>query len=162
MRLIPLLSAAALVAAMTALLPAAQALTVNHANEKEAKTQMEAVHKVCDGCHNTQLVMDTPKDYDEWHATMEAMIDRGARGTPAEFDLVMQYIYENMTTVNVNTGIPDDLKVVLGATDDQVSQIMARRATQPFKDLDDLVKSVPGLDAEALEAKKRMIYFQTL
>jgi DNA uptake protein ComE-like DNA-binding protein len=130
--------------------------------QKEATTGQEAVHKVCDGCHNTEIVMDTPKDYDEWHDTIQDMIDRGARGTPHEFDLVMQYIYENMTTVNVNNGIADDLKVVLGANDQQVDEIVAHRVKTPFKDLDDLLATVPGLDGPALKAKSRMIYFKTL
>ena len=38
--------------------------------------------------------------------------------------------------------------------------IVARRATRPFKDLAELEKAVPGLDAKLLESKKRMIFFQ--
>jgi hypothetical protein len=41
-----------------------------------------------------------------------------------------------------------------------VAAIVARRKTQPYKDLVDLEASVPGLDRAALEAKKRMIFFQ--
>ena len=48
----------------------------------EATTPVAAATKVCSGCHTMQIVMDTPKDYDAWHDTVQAMVDRGARGTP--------------------------------------------------------------------------------
>ena len=104
--------------------------------------------------------MDTPKDYDAWHDTVQAMIDRGAKGTPEEFDLVMQFLYQNMTTVDVNHADEDTLAATLHASPGAVAAIMARRNTQPFKDLPDLETSVPVLDRAALGAKKRMIFFQ--
>lgn len=139
---------------------AAAAVTVKHGKEKEATTPQAAIHKVCDGCHNTEIVMDTPKDYDAWRDTIQDMINRGAKGAPAEFDLIMQYLYQNMTTVDVNHSDADMLQTVLGAPPEAVAAIMARRQTQPFKDLADLEASIPGLDGPALEAKRRMIFFQ--
>ncbi len=130
------------------------------AADTEATTPVEAVAKVCSGCHSTQIVMDTPKDYDAWHDTVQSMIDRGAQGTPDEYDLVMQYLYENMTTVDVNHADADTLATVLHASPADVASIMAKRQTRPFKDLKDLEAAVPGLDRAALDAKKRMIFFQ--
>jgi DNA uptake protein ComE-like DNA-binding protein len=126
---------------------------------REAQTPQEAVGKVCAGCHSTQIVMDTPKDEDAWHDTIQAMIDRGAKGTPKEFDLVMQYILENVTTVDVNHTDPELLKTVLNGSDAATAAIVARRAQTPFRDLDDLLAAVPGLDAPALRAKKRLLFF---
>jgi hypothetical protein len=103
--------------------------------------------------------MDTPKDFDAWHDTVQEMIDRGASGTPAEFDLVMQFLYQNMTTVDVNHADEDMLAATLHATPAAVAAIVTRRKTQPYKDLADLEASVPGLDRAALESKKRMIFF---
>ena len=107
-----------------------------------------------------QIVMDTPKDYDAWHDTVQAMIDRGARGTPEELDLVMQFLFENMTTVDVNHADAESLMTVLHAPQSAADAIIARRATRPFKDLADLESAVPGLDARLLATKKRMIFFQ--
>lgn len=104
--------------------------------------------------------MDTPKDYDAWHDTIQKMIDHGAQGTPDEFDLVMQFLYQNMTTVDVNHANEDTLGAALDASPATVAAIVARRQTRPFKDLADLENSVPGLDRATLEAKKRMIFFQ--
>ena len=136
----------------------ALAVTINHANEPPAKTPAGAVNKVCNGCHSTEVVMSTPKDYNDWHDTVQRMIDRGAVGTPDEFDLVMQFLYENMTTVDVNNSDAESLRVVLNAPDSAVSAIVARRKKHPFKNLADL-ETIPGLNGPALAAKKRMIFF---
>src|SRR5665213_1745391 len=77
------------------------AVTINHARDAPARTPAGAVYKVCNGCHSTEVMMGTPKDYNDWHDTVQRMIDRGAIGTPEEFDLVMQFLYENLTTVDV-------------------------------------------------------------
>jgi hypothetical protein len=127
---------------------------------REATSPETAAVKVCSGCHTMQIVMDTPKDYDAWHDTVQSMIDRGAQGTPDEFDLVMQFLFENMTTVDVNHADTETLMAVLHAPQATAEAIVARRSTHSFKDLADLEGSVPGLDRTKLEAKKRMIFFQ--
>jgi hypothetical protein len=126
----------------------------------EPTTPQAAVAKVCTACHGIEIVMDTPKDYDAWHDTVQDMIDRGADGTPAEFDLIMQYLLESVTTVNVNHSDPDLLGAVLHAPPAAVDKIIARRKVRQFKDLKDLESSIPGLNRATLEEKKRMIFFQ--
>lgn len=132
--------------------------TINHANDLPAKTPAGAIYKVCNGCHSTEVVMSTPKDYDDWHDTVQRMIDRGAIGTPDEFDLVMQFLFENMTTVDINHSDAETLRVVLKAPDSVVAAIVARRNKNPFKNLRDL-QTIPGLNAAVLAAKRRMIFF---
>jgi hypothetical protein len=132
--------------------------TVKHASTALARTPEGAVNKICNECHSTEVVMETPKDYDDWHDTIQRMIDRGAKGTPEEFDLVAEFLYENMTTVDVNHSDADTLGVVLNAPDNAVAAILARRQTRPFKNLADL-ENIRGLNVPALEAKKRMIFF---
>ena len=107
-----------------------------------------------------QIVMDTPKDYDAWHETVQAMINRGAKGTPDEFDLVMDFLFQNMTTIDVNHGDVEALMEVLHTSQATAEAIVVRRQAHPFKDLADLEKSIPGLDKTVLDAKKRMIFFQ--
>ena len=107
-----------------------------------------------------QIVMDTPKDYDAWHDTVQSMIDRGAQGSPEEFDLVMQFLFENMTTVDVNHADREMLATVLHTSPATADAIITRRNTQPFKDLDDLEGSIPDLNRALLQSKKRMIFFQ--
>jgi hypothetical protein len=126
----------------------------------EAMTPEEATAKICSGCHSTQIVMDTPRDYDAWHQTVQDMIDRGAQGTQDDFALVMQFLYENMTTIDVNHADEEDLMTILKTTKPVADAIIARRSKKAFKDIADLENAVPGLDAALLEAKKRMIHFQ--
>lgn len=127
---------------------------------KEAISPEAAAVKICSGCHTMQIVMDTPKDYDAWHDTVQSMIDRGAQGTPNEFDLVMQFLFQNMTTVDVNHADTETLMAVLHASQATAEVIVARRASRPFKNLADLESSVSALDKPILAAKKRMIFFQ--
>jgi hypothetical protein len=139
--------------------PMAKGGIIKHALEAEATTPETAVAKLCQGCHDTQMVTDTPKTYDEWTETVNSMLDRGAVGTPAEVALVMRYLHENMTAIDVNHASAEDLHIILDAPDDAVKAIMARRKERPFKDMADL-KTIPGIDASFVDAKKRMIYFQ--
>lgn len=133
--------------------------TIKHATEAEAKTPQAAVSKLCQGCHNMQLVTDTPKTYDEWTETVHSMMERGGVGTAAEVALVMQYLHETMTAIDVNHATPEDLHIILNAPEAAVKAIVARRKDRPFKDIADL-KTIAGIDAEFVEGKKRMIYFQ--
>jgi hypothetical protein len=148
---------AALGCALSCALPSWPVL---HAQTPDATTPDAAIHKVCTACHDLQIVMDTPKDYNDWHDTVQVMIGRGANGSPDEFDLVMQFLYENMTKVDVNHADEDTLAATLHASPEAVAAIVTRRKTKPYKDLADLEASVPGLDRAALDAKKRMIFFQ--
>jgi hypothetical protein len=125
----------------------------------EATTPEAAAVKICSGCHGMQIVTDTPRDWDAWHDTVQKMIDRGARGTPDEFDLVMDFLFQNVTPVDVNHADQGSLMAILHTSQQTADAIIARRTTRPFKDLADL-ESVPGLDKALLEGKKRMIFFQ--
>ena len=127
---------------------------------KEVNSLEAVTVKICSACHTMQIVMDTPKDYDAWHDTVQAMINRGAQGTPDEFDLVMDFLFQNMTTVDVNHADLEALMTVLHASQATAEAIMARRAARPFKDLADLESTEPGLDRAVLDTKKRMIFFQ--
>ena len=126
----------------------------------EATTPEAAAVKICSSCHSMQLVTDTPRDYDAWHDTVQKMIDRGARGTPEEFDLVMDFLFLNMTPIDVNHADAESLMAILHTSQETAQAIIARRSARPFKDLAELEKAVPGLDRTFLEGKKRMIFFQ--
>jgi hypothetical protein len=126
----------------------------------EATTPQAAAIKICTACHGMEMVTDTPRDIDSWHDTVQKMIDRGARGTPEEFELVMDFLYQNVTPVDVNHADADTLMAILHTSQTSAQAIVARRTSRPFKDIADLEGSVPGLDKALLESKKRMIFFQ--
>jgi hypothetical protein len=146
---------------LTALLSGALLLgSIPAAGQPAATSPVAVATRVCTGCHGLQVVMDTPKDYDAWHGTVQKMIDHGAQGTPEDFEAVMDFLFQNMTTVDVNHGDEEELMVVLHAPKTAVDAIMARREKKPFQNLADLEQSVPGLDKTVLDAKKRMLFFQ--
>ena len=108
-----------------------------------------------------QMVTDTPRDYDAWHDTVQKMIDRGARGTPEEFDLVMDYLFQNVTPIDVNHADPEMLDggaacpPVGGRRHRGAPDSRGRSRIWPI-----WRALMPGLDKALLDAKKRMIFFQ--
>ena len=121
--------------------------------------ESRSLKTVCARCHNLQIVMDTPMSYDAWHDTVQTMMDRGATGTDQQFADVMDYLHRTMTTIDVNTADADELQIVLHVPEATAQAILARRSTQKFTGLADL-KSVPGVDAAAVDAKAKLIFFK--
>jgi competence protein ComEA len=119
----------------------------------------QSLKAVCAKCHTLQIVMDTPMSYDAWHDTVQTMVDRGASGTDAQFEDVMDYLHRTMTTINVNTANAGELEIVLSVPQTAAQAIVARRSRQKFRDLPDL-KSVPGVDASIVDSKSRLIFFE--
>ena len=128
--------------------------------DTEATTPQAAAVKICSACHGMEIVTDTPRDWDAWHDTVQKMIDRGARGTPDEFDLVMDFLFQNVTPIDVNHADQETLMAILHAPQTAAQAIIARRTSRPFKDLADLEGAVPALDRVLLDSKKKMIFFQ--
>jgi len=118
-----------------------------------------SLQAVCGKCHSLQIVMDTPMSYDAWHETVQKMIDRGAVGTDDQLEDIMVYLHRTMTTINVNTADVDELAIVLDVSDSVARSIVTRRSKREFTDLADL-KSVQGIDASAVDARARLIYFK--
>jgi competence protein ComEA len=140
------------------LIAVAQAAATGPPNPRLAR-ESQSLKTVCGKCHNLQLVMDTPRSYDDWHDTVQQMVDRGASGTDEQFDDIMDYLHRTMTTINVNTAVADELEIVLSVPNTTAQAIIARRSTQKFTGLADL-KSVPGVDASTVDAKARLIFFK--
>jgi competence protein ComEA len=121
--------------------------------------EAQSLQAVCGKCHNLQIVMNTPRSLDDWRDTMQKMVDRGASGTDDQYDDILDYLHRTMTTIDVNSADAVELATVLNAPDAAVKLVIARRSTKKFVDLADL-KTIPGIDAAALDAKSKMIYFQ--
>jgi predicted secreted protein len=135
--------------------------TASPATDQDPSLAQEGVslQAVCGKCHSLQIVMDTPMSYDEWHDTVQKMIDRGAAGTDDQLEDIMDYLHRTMTSINVNAADVDELAIVLDVSDSVARTIAARRSKRKFTDLADL-KSVQGIDASAVDARARLIYFK--
>lgn len=121
--------------------------------------EAKSLQVVCGKCHNLQIVTDTPRSLDDWRDTMQKMVDRGASGTDAEYDDILDYLYRTATVIDVNAANADELATVLNASDATVKLIIARRSIKKFADLADL-ETIPGLDTAALGSKSKLLYFQ--
>jgi competence protein ComEA len=120
--------------------------------------EARSVIAVCARCHDMQIVMDTPRSYDAWHDTVQNMVDLGAKGTDQQYDDIMDFLHRTMTTIDVNSADPDELEIVLNASETTAQAIVARRRTKKITGLADL-KSIPGIDAATVDSKARLIFF---
>jgi competence protein ComEA len=136
----------------------AAAWAVNPSQASTQAREAKSLKAVCGRCHNLQIVMDTPKSYDAWHDTVQKMVDRGAKGTDAQFDDIMDYLHRTVTTIDVNSAEPDELEIVLHVSETTAQAIVARRTTKKITGLADL-KSIPGVDASIVDSKARLIFF---
>lgn len=119
------------------------------------------VQNACGECHGLDTVVGNPMSPEKWRATVEKMVKKGATLSPADVDLVVDYltVYFAADKVNVNKATSKDLQDLLQlAPADADAIIKYRTANGNFKDLAALNK-VPGLDAKKLEAKKDLIDF---
>ena len=121
--------------------------------------ELLSVKAVCAHCHTLQIVMDTPRSFDEWHDTVQTMVDQGATGTDAQFDDIMDYLHRTMTTININNATDEQMQMVLDLPEPVARALVAQRNKRKFADLADL-KSVPGVNGTVIDAKARMIFFK--
>jgi hypothetical protein len=121
--------------------------------------ERQALQAVCGKCHNLEIVTDTPRSYDDWQDTIQKMVDRGARGTDAQFDAILDYLYRTLTPIDVNSADASQLQAVLNLSAPVADALIARRLVRKFSNLADL-KTVTGIDPASLDAKSRLLYFQ--
>lgn len=121
--------------------------------------------KVCSGCHEVTRATSMHLDRAGWQNEMEKMISLGAKGSPEEFESILDYLSKNypaeqVPKVRINSARPIDLEAGLTLRRSQAASLVAYRAKHgPFKSMDDL-KNVPGLDFAYMESKKDRITFE--
>ena len=122
----------------------------------------EAVQQVCGSCHGVDVIEGHHQSRDEWVATVQNMIQRGAEGTEEQFNAVLGYLVKNfgpqLPKVNVNQASAADLQSGLGLTDKEAAAIVKQREKAQFKAIEDL-KKVPDLDYKKIEAQKDRVIF---
>lgn len=122
------------------------------------------VEKVCSGCHSLTVLSDNRATKDRWEKIVEKMVSRGAEGTDAELDQVIDYLArhfgpDNPKKINVNKAAAAELVKTLAISQENADAIVQYRTKNgAFKNLEAL-KSVPGIDAKQIEAKKEWIEF---
>ena len=145
--------------ALLACAPAADEKEVARLPEGPGK---ETVGRVCMNCHDSGNFRKVRFSSEEWSDSVADMVERGASGTPAEFEAVVAYLAKNFGTaapVRIDTAPFAEIKVVLGFTVDEVRAVLeSREKNGGLKSFEELLK-VPGIDAAKAEAQKSRIAF---
>lgn len=122
----------------------------------------DAVAQSCLTCHGSASFRRLRLDKDAWTEKVGDMIDRGAKITDAQAVVIVDYLsraFGPASKINVNTAPFEELKAILGLTNQETQAILARR-----KDKGDLksakeLKEIPGLDSRKIELKEKMLVF---
>jgi competence protein ComEA len=121
--------------------------------------------KVCSGCHEVSRVTSMHLDRAGWQGEMEKMISLGAKGSPEEFENILNYLSksypaEEVPKVRINSARPIDLEAGLTLRRSESAAIVAYRSKHgPFKSIEDL-KNVPGIDYAHISSKVERITFE--
>ena len=119
----------------------------------------DTYENVCGACHGADIVVGSQGTKARWEETVDAMKNRGASGSEADFTTVISYLakYFGMS-VNVNTAAPAELETELGFSKAAVEAIVKARTAAKIANFDALAK-VPGVDAKALTPLKARLKF---
>jgi len=124
----------------------------------------QETEKICTQCHELERSISLRQDHDGWQATMNKMINLGAKGTDAEFQTVVDYLAKNypgesIPKINVNKCRAIELESGLSLKRSEAAAIIDYRTKHgDFKSYSDLLK-VPGVDTAKIEAKKDRLTF---
>jgi competence protein ComEA len=138
-------------------------LSLVQAQDLPAGKGKDLVENTCGSCHGLDVVVAQHATKDGWASIVDYMVSRGATGTPAEIQTIVEYLAKNFpaaaTKTNVNKASAMDLQTQLELTAKDADAIVKYRADHgDFKDWDGLAK-VPGIDTAKLTAKKDSIVF---
>jgi len=115
--------------------------------------------KVCNGCHDAQIVLANLKTPAEWTETLQAMADQGAEATPDEWQLIQQYLNANIALIAINKASADELQVTMDVAADIAAAIVKYRAEKgAFKSVDD-IRKVAGVEPSKVEARTKRFVF---
>jgi competence protein ComEA len=117
------------------------------------------VVRVCNGCHDAEIILANLKTAGEWTNTLHDMAEQGAEASPDEWKVIESYIDANFALIPVNKAGADELARTIDVAADVAAAIVkARQDNGPFKSVDD-IKKVAGVDAAKVDARKNRFVF---
>ncbi|MDY6944275.1 MAG: hypothetical protein SXG53_01035 [Pseudomonadota bacterium] len=63
---------------------------------------LELMQRSCIGCHDVYMITAKRKTPEEWATIVGLMADRGAEVTPAEMQVIEDYLSQNFSTATAN------------------------------------------------------------
>ena len=149
------------------LLVAAASFAGALASDDEAKNLpdgpgREITGRICLECHDSGNFRKARLSSEEWAEAVADMVERGAKGTPAEIEAVVAYLAKNFgegAPVRINTAPFAEIRGVLAFTVAEVRALLDYREKHgALRSFEELLK-VPGIDAAKAEAQKSRIVF---
>jgi competence ComEA-like helix-hairpin-helix protein len=117
------------------------------------------VQKICTGCHDIGTVTGSRRTKIGWQQNVEDMVGRGAEGSEADLQAVVEYLTAHFGKLNVNKASEKEMQSFLGLSESEAQAIVSyREQNGSIKDFEQLTK-VPGLSAEKLQTKRSLIAF---
>jgi competence protein ComEA len=114
----------------------------------------KTVLTVCGACHEIATAIGARRAKAGWNAVIDAMANRGARATDAEFDAIVDYLSKYFGLVNVNQATAKEIEESAGLSASTAEAIVRyRMESGNFADLASL-KKVPGIDTALIEERK--------
>src|SRR5271163_2013559 len=86
------------------------------------------VVKLCNDCHGVETVMGMRRTKKGWETTIDEMASRGANGTDAEFDAVVNYLVRYLGKVNINQATSQEIQDAVGLSAAEGDAIVQYRA----------------------------------
>lgn len=120
--------------------------------------------KLCSQCHELSRAISLHQDRAGWEATINKMVNLGAKASDVEIQLVTNYLSKNFPAedvpyIHVNTARAIEFEAGLSMRRSQAAALVAYRTKHgPFKSIQDLEK-VPGIDVQKVEARKDRLIF---
>lgn len=105
--------------------------------------------RVCNACHSYTIVEDQKKTAEDWHDTVQYMVDHGAKAGPAERIAIERYLVRTYAMVKVNTAPAEEIAQVLGLSLSTARAIVEHR---PYRDSADINPPLNELQ------KKRIVF----
>jgi len=118
--------------------------------------------QACAPCHEARRAASVRLTRDGWAAVIDGMQKRGAKVSPEEFPVILDYLSthflgEALQPLNLNTASQIDLEAAAGLLRREAAAVIRyREQNGRFKTLDDL-KQVPGLDFKKIESRRDAI-----
>jgi competence protein ComEA len=151
--------AACLIAASSLFLPQASAADLPDGKGKEL------ILRACVGCHKAEEIAVYRFTKDEYQTIVYRMRDRGAQATPAELDVIADYLFQNFpkvedaTKINVNKATAQEIATGLGLTNEEAAAVVKYRERHgDFHAWGDLL-IIYGVDGKKIAAAKDKISF---
>jgi competence protein ComEA len=118
--------------------------------------------KVCIDCHGSDNFRRKRFTADEWADSVNDMVDRGAKATPAEVDTIIAYLAKNFgrgAKVQMNSAPLVEIKVVLNfSVPESQAVIDYREKNGSIKSFDELL-TIPGVNAAKAQTAKDLMAF---